>query len=117
MSTMLVPSTPERARLADPAVYRMTVYEYERLTTELDDPRVELIDGYLVKKMGIKPPHFWAVDSTEEELRTIVPRGWCLRGKARCGFRNSTSPSRTWRSSRAHVTTIGSVTPSPKMCA
>ena len=79
MSTMLVPSTPERARLADPAVYRMTVYEYERLTTELDDPRVELIDGYLVKKMGIKPPHFWAVDSTEEELRTIVPRGWCLR--------------------------------------
>ena len=35
--------------------YRMTVDEYERLAGLLDDSRVELIDGYLVKKMGKKP--------------------------------------------------------------
>jgi Uma2 family endonuclease len=57
----------------------MTVYEYERMASDLDDPRVELIDGYMVKKMGKKPPHFWAVDCTEEEIRAILPPRWCLR--------------------------------------
>ena len=27
----------------------------------LDDDRVELIDGYLVKKMSKNPPHIWTV--------------------------------------------------------
>ena len=30
-----------------------------------EDDRVELIDGYLVTKMGKKPPHVWAVDSVD----------------------------------------------------
>ena len=80
MSTMVtVRSTPVPAPLADPDVYRMTVYEYERMAADLDNPRVELIDGYLVKKMGKKPPHFWSVDRAEEEVRAILPPGWCVR--------------------------------------
>jgi Uma2 family endonuclease len=80
MSTLTpVQSIPTPAPLADPAVYRITVDEYERMAGALDDPRVELIDGYLVKKMGKKPPHVWAADGAEEAIGAILPPGWYLR--------------------------------------
>jgi Uma2 family endonuclease len=62
-------------------LYRMTVDEYERLANAdvLDDRRVELIGGYLVKKMTTKPPHVWAVDAARENLDRLVPVGWDLR--------------------------------------
>jgi Uma2 family endonuclease len=62
--------------LASPEVYRFTVDEYERMAGVLDDPRVELIDGYLVRKMGKKPPHIWAVRSILEKLPSLLPPGW-----------------------------------------
>jgi Uma2 family endonuclease len=59
----------------------MTVDEYERLAAAgvLDDPRVELIDGLLVKKVTQKPPHAWAVDSAREHLERILPPGCSIR--------------------------------------
>jgi Uma2 family endonuclease len=66
--------------LALPAIYRMTVDEYERMNGALDSDRVELIDGYLVTKMGKKPPHVWAVDSVEGFLRARLSAArWCVR--------------------------------------
>jgi Uma2 family endonuclease len=70
--TQPIPSGP----LASPEVYRFTVDEYERMAGVLDDPRVELIDGYLVRKMGKKPPHIWAVRSILEKLPSLLPHGW-----------------------------------------
>ena len=48
MST--ITSTPSPP-LASPEVYRFTVDEYERMAGVLDGSRVELIDGYLVRKI------------------------------------------------------------------
>ena len=45
---------------ATETLYRFTVEEYEQIAGLLDDDRVELIDGYLVKKMGKNPPHVLA---------------------------------------------------------
>jgi len=59
--------------------YRMTVDEYERLAGLLDDPRVELINGILVKKMTQKPPHTWAVETAHVYLERVVPAGWFIR--------------------------------------
>ena len=42
---------------ATETLYRLTVEEYEQIAGFLDDDRVELIDGYLVKKMVKNPPH------------------------------------------------------------
>jgi Uma2 family endonuclease len=66
-------------RLASPDVRRLTVDEYERIVDQLDDDRVELIDGYLVTKMPKKPPHVWSVDSVEELLRDRIAANFCLR--------------------------------------
>ena len=67
--------------LASPEVYRMTTREYERMTAAgvLDDPRVELLDGYVVKKMGKNPPHIWTVDAALEALKTMLPGWWCRK--------------------------------------
>jgi len=43
-----------------PVLYRMTVDEYERIGEILGDPRVELIDGHLVKKTPKNPEHSWS---------------------------------------------------------
>ncbi len=57
----------------------MTVDEYERLAGLLDDPRVELINGYLVKKMAQKPQHTWAVETARGFLERVLPGGWFIR--------------------------------------
>jgi Uma2 family endonuclease len=78
--TPVLPGSPAQC-LGLPDVYRMTVDEYERLTSAgaIDDPRVELIDGYLVKKMGKKWPHIWTVDAVIERLRLMLPGWWCRK--------------------------------------
>ncbi|MFI5459825.1 MAG: Uma2 family endonuclease [Isosphaerales bacterium] len=59
-------------------LYRMTVDEYERLVAAgaLDDPKIELLDGYLVRKMGKKPRH----STRSERLRRLLERGLPLPG-------------------------------------
>ncbi len=79
MSTITTTQPPAPEPLASPALYRITVGEYERMTGVLDDPRVELIDGYLVKKMSKKPPHIWAVTAVRKALAALLPAGWSWR--------------------------------------
>jgi Uma2 family endonuclease len=59
-------------------VYRLSVDEYERMVAAgvLDDPRVELIAGLLVRKMGKNPPHVIATKRLGRYLERIVPAGW-----------------------------------------
>src|SRR4051794_12123930 len=61
------------------ALYRMTVDEYERIGEMLDDPRVELIDGYLVRKMPKNPEHSWATQEVFKALEGRLPPGWTWR--------------------------------------
>jgi Uma2 family endonuclease len=89
MSTATIPAAPEAvSALTTEAssdifnhLYRINVDEYERLADGgfLDDRRVELINGWLVKKMTTKPPHVVAVDATREAIAGILPPGWWLR--------------------------------------
>jgi Uma2 family endonuclease len=68
------PLAPPISRL-----YRFTVDEYDRMADVLKDCGVELIDGYVVRKMTKKPPH----SVTTEELRHVLdgktPSGWHVR--------------------------------------
>jgi Uma2 family endonuclease len=62
-------------------LYRVNVSEYERLVAlgALDDPKIELLDGFLVRKMGKNPPHVWSVDVTEIGLSRLLPAGRLVR--------------------------------------
>jgi Uma2 family endonuclease len=59
----------------------MTVDEYECMADAgvLKDRRVELINGWLVRKMTTKPSHVIAVDATREAIAGLLPPGWWLR--------------------------------------
>jgi Uma2 family endonuclease len=70
--TMVPPASP-----ADSGIYRFTVDEYERMV--LDDPRVELIDGQVVRKMGKNPPHSWCTKALIRHLPGRIPIGWTWR--------------------------------------
>jgi len=62
--------------VASPDLYRMTIDEYERIGGMLDEERLELIDGYLVKKMSKNPPHVSTVKSIYRALSRVLPHGW-----------------------------------------
>jgi Uma2 family endonuclease len=88
MSTLPTPllSEPSPDVLAPQAdvlgdLYRMTVDEYECMADAgvLKDRRVELINGWLVRKMTTKPSHVIAVDATREAIAGLLPPGWWLR--------------------------------------
>jgi Uma2 family endonuclease len=63
-------------QFGSPPVYRISVDEYERMAGRLDDDRVELIDGFLVKKMGKNPPNVWSTDAIVELLKTMTSGYW-----------------------------------------
>jgi Uma2 family endonuclease len=62
------------------SLFRMSVDQYERLveTGLLDGQPIELINGFLVKKIGRKPPHVIACEAMRDELLPKLPRGWRL---------------------------------------
>lgn len=60
---------------------RMTVDQYEEMARlgVLDDPRVELINGFMVRKMTKRPAHSSKVGMVGEILGDLLPNGWHVR--------------------------------------
>jgi Uma2 family endonuclease len=59
--------------------YRFSVDEYERMLEVLEDASVELINGYVVNKMGKKSGHVWSVGAVRKMLSALLPSGWFWR--------------------------------------
>jgi Uma2 family endonuclease len=72
-------STPPQSLLPWTDFYRFSVDEYERMLESLEDASVELIDGYVVKKMGKKSRHVWSVGAVRESVAARLPEGWFWR--------------------------------------
>jgi Uma2 family endonuclease len=68
-------------RLALTDLYRINVCEYDRIVAAgaLDDERLELIDGYMVKKMPKNPPHTWSTKVLVKALERLLIPGWTWR--------------------------------------
>ena len=96
MSTMTgsLPGLPPHSGLI---LYRMDVDEYESLAGAgvLKDPRVELIDGYLVRKMTKKPRHTTITEWLRDRLAETLPPVGTFARKSPSGFQASMSPSPT----------------------
>jgi Uma2 family endonuclease len=61
------------------ALYRFTVDKYERMAPVLDDRRVELVDGYVIRKIGKRPPHIWSVGRIFKALEFLRTDRWTCR--------------------------------------
>jgi Uma2 family endonuclease len=64
-----------------PELYRININEYERIARAgaLDDDRIELIDGYLVRKMPKYPRHVNTVARILRALQATLPGWWCRK--------------------------------------
>lgn len=77
----VAPGTPTREPSLLEFRHRITVAEYQRMADiDLFSDRapIELIEGVLVRKMTIKPPHIIACELLLQTLTALVPRGWFL---------------------------------------
>jgi Uma2 family endonuclease len=61
---------------------RFSVAEYEKLVglgIITEDDNLELLEGYLVNKMGHNPPHDGTIQLVDDAIRGVLPAGWCVR--------------------------------------
>jgi Uma2 family endonuclease len=81
MSTALK-QHPQSRVTANGSVYRFTVAQYHRMIRSgilTEDDRVELLDGWVVKKMAHNPPHDSAIARIQRRLATQLGEGWLIR--------------------------------------
>jgi Uma2 family endonuclease len=83
MSVALEVAAPELHPAIPPfPVHRFSVQEYHELGRHgvlTADDRVELLEGWIVAKMTINPPHGAAIGLCEQALRAVLPAGWYSR--------------------------------------
>lgn len=82
MATPLATRTPHYT--TDAAMFTLTGDRYDQWVRDgvlTEDDKVELLEGHLVLKMPINPPHDNAVDVLAELLTKMVPAGWRVRSQ------------------------------------
>lgn len=75
-------ASPSLGPAALPPLRRFTVDEYHRLLEVgilYSGEKVELIDGYLVMKMTIHPPHMSSLQRARKRIERLLPDGWTAR--------------------------------------
>jgi hypothetical protein len=63
-------------------LFQFTVQQYEHMAEAGilgSSDRVELLEGWIVKKMTQNPPHAVALDKTLDAIRAVLPTGWRTR--------------------------------------
>ncbi len=60
-------------------VYRLDIDEFERVADLLKAERVELIDGFIVERAAMDPPHVLSSEKLRRKLDTVLPEGWFVR--------------------------------------
>lgn len=76
------PAAPLPPAVTPLAVRRFTLAEYHHLIQTgffREDDRVELLNGWIVAKMGINPPHASALTRTTRRLRRLLGDDWVVR--------------------------------------
>ncbi|HWE39585.1 MAG TPA: Uma2 family endonuclease [Isosphaeraceae bacterium] len=84
MSVETLPSTPEApgaiALTVPPdQLYRFSVEQYDAMAEHgilTEEDRVELLEGWIISKMGRNPPHILATKLAVKHLARAVPEGW-----------------------------------------
>lgn len=80
MATAAVEHVVRRPEEISLPPYRLTVEKYRRMVAAgiLDDARCELLEGLLVEKMTINPPHGVAVACVNRRLSRLLSDEWVL---------------------------------------
>lgn len=79
---MSAPALPTTAAPPGGWFYRLSVDDYHRMIeigVLRSDSQVELLDGYLVRKMPKNPTHPTALQRTRKRIEARIAQGWTVR--------------------------------------
>jgi Uma2 family endonuclease len=82
MSTAIAPPTPAPEFLEHAGFRQFTVNEYHRMIEAgilIDGEPIELLEGWMVKKMSHGTPHDGGMDAIEGLLPGLLPPDWFVR--------------------------------------
>ncbi len=83
MAALTTVTKPKDSAAIDPyALRRFSVAEYHKMIKNgilTAEDRVELLEGWIVKKMPQNPPHSSSVTRANRRLARILPEHWTLR--------------------------------------
>jgi Uma2 family endonuclease len=78
--SILIPIPP--ARQAGPMLHRLSVDDYHRMIETgvlVSGQPIELIEGLLVRKMTVHPPHSSALQWARKKIEALISGGWDVR--------------------------------------
>lgn len=85
MSVLIPPPSPHQAAPAQqtgPVLHRLSVDDYHRMIEAgilHSGQPIELLEGLLVRKMPIHPPHSTALQWTRKRIEALIAAGWDVR--------------------------------------
>src|SRR5262245_18882937 len=78
--SILIPRAP--AQQTGPVLYRLSVEQYHKLIGAgvlVEGSPIELLEGLLVRKMTIHPPHATSLQRTWKRIFALLSSGWTVR--------------------------------------
>lgn len=69
---------------APPQLWRVSVERYHEMIeagTLTENDRLELLEGFLVEKMTVNPPHSFTTDQLRDELTAVIPTGYFVKSQ------------------------------------
>lgn len=73
-------------------LFPLTVGQYHAMIDNgilSSDDRVELLDGLIIQKLPINPPHCTSVHATRQALERVIPQGWYVTDQRPVTFETS----------------------------
>src|SRR5262245_35286495 len=70
---------PSESALSTEGIYRLSIRQYHEMIKQgilHEDEPVELIDGWLIRKMPKYPPHIFATRAARRALERLISQGW-----------------------------------------
>ena len=87
---MMLQGGPFKAPVA--GFHRFTVKQYQTMIDDgvvTEDDNLELLEGYLVKKMSRNAPHDGGLDLLRDALSRLLPQNWWMRVQQGVALRDS----------------------------
>lgn len=82
--TLLQTSPATEFVYAPSQLWRISVERYHEMIaagTLTENDRLELLEGFLVEKMTVNPPHSFTTDQIRDELTAVIPTGYFVKSQ------------------------------------